>query len=271
MQRGKSEFTRCTWRQRKREREIRSSAPFPSVDGRSASTAVSPERERKEEGIWFRLTLLPFQQRCCSGSVVRAGGWGSVWHKPPLYLKQPPSPLPSSLQEHHQHTGTHKWVRCDAFPPLFASSFVEIPPHSLQRLCTSGWAGINLRSRCAEGSASLRPHRLTSPDVAPCTAELVSKGARRLGVFSRTFPMLYSWLESRAWECGASTRERFRESGAGSHWWVADVDTFTFTLCLSAHCVPQSLPSSVGETGLTVLIIAIISHGSAPLHAVHDY
>lgn len=108
-------------REREGEREIRSSAPFPSLVTRSASSAVSPEikrkkKEKKEEGIWFRVTLLPFQQRCCSGSVARAGGWGSVRRKPPLYLKQPPSPLPSRLQEHYQHTGTHKWVRWRFFP-----------------------------------------------------------------------------------------------------------------------------------------------------------
>lgn len=87
------------------ERDLFISSFFRFLGTRSASSVVSPDRN-KEEGIWFHLTLLPFQ-RCCSGSVVRARGWGSV-----RYLKQPPSPLPISLQEHYQHTGRHKWVRC---------------------------------------------------------------------------------------------------------------------------------------------------------------
>lgn len=101
---------------------------FRFLGTRSASSET-----KKEEGIWFHLTLLPFQ-RCCSGSLVRAGGWGSVWHKPPLYLKQPPSPLPTSLQEHYQHTGRHKWVRRNAFvrflfrvrPKIACSAFAHL-------------------------------------------------------------------------------------------------------------------------------------------------
>lgn len=55
-------------------------------------------------------------------------------------------------------------------------------------------AGINLRSRCAQGSASLLPPHLTSPDVAPCIAGLFRR--RPQALYSRTSPRLYSPLES---------------------------------------------------------------------------
>lgn len=94
-------------------------------------------REKKEEGIWFHPTLLPFQ-RCCSGSLVRAGGWGSVKLavQTPLPLlpeaTTSPPPLLTSLQEHHQHTGTHKWVRCNA---VFLASNLENAPKIASGAC----------------------------------------------------------------------------------------------------------------------------------------
>ncbi len=72
-------------RERERERDLFISGfPF-SGSSLCLLCRVTGERERKkEEGIWFHPTLLPFQ-RGCSGSLVGAGGWGSVRFKPPLY------------------------------------------------------------------------------------------------------------------------------------------------------------------------------------------
>lgn len=73
--------------------------------------------------------------------------------------------------------------------------------------------GINLRSRCAQGSASLLPPHLTSPDVAPCIAGLFRRRPQARGCTLAH----YSRLESP--RVGVAARPHgsdFRKAAPGS-------------------------------------------------------
>lgn len=135
-----------------------------------------------------------------------------------------------------------------------------MPKNSLQRLCASGWAGINARSRCAQGSAYLlpppllsSPPHLTSPSLT-CfiQSRAVCKRPHRLRRFSAT---LYSWLESCAWECssaGAFSGKQRVTLMSCRCWHVYIHSLSVCPLCCTVFDSLQ-LPVCVDETGLTFL------------------
>lgn len=103
------------------------------------------------------------------------------------------------------------------------------------RLCASGWAGINARSRCALGLMRFfrPPPRLISSD----TAEL----------FWQEPPFAFHGASSSAVR-GYAARpcaDASSETGSASHWWVADVDTFTVTPDIFALHRESSVPAEI--------------------------
>lgn len=128
---------------------------------------------------------------------------------------------------------------------------------------------MNARSRCALGSASLLPPpRLSSLPRLPWRrfrqSRAVCKWPHGLGVFT-VFPTPRSWLESCAWVRSAAARVRF-EGSSRSHWWVADVDTFTFTLCLSVCPLCYTLFDSLQHPRLCAWTQARLWHSSHHRH-----
>ncbi len=92
------------------------------------------------------------------------------------------------------------------------------------------------------------PPCFTYPDVPADNAELFVSD-RAGSAFHTVSDVLFMIRKLRVGVQGAAVRVRFEESSQ-SHWWVAEVDTFTFTLCLSvcplcwaAQCL--TLPSSL--------------------------